>query len=210
MQDMAPSLDISRHGARARPSVPFLGALRLDRGRVHEFCGPARRTLALMAARGKGGAAGGPVLWISPGWMAERLNPEGVLPFIAPGRLIFVLPRRPEDLLWVMEEALRSAAVPLVVADLPAPPGLTPVRRLQLAAEAGAASGSGVDGRLAPLGLILTPGDGGAQGVESRWHLAPGHAATATNWQLQRLRARMEPPRQWALHQGPGGLHLAG
>jgi len=208
MQDMAASLDISRKGARARPWQSFLGGLRLDRGRVHEFCGPARRTLAVMAARGdqggKAGADGGAVLWISPGWMPERLNPEGLLPFIAPGRLIFVLPRRPEDLLWVMEEALRSAAVPLVVADLPGPPGLTPVRRLHLAAEAGAAVGT------APLGLILTPGDGGAQGVESRWHLAPAHAGVASAWQLQRRRARMEPPRQWALHQGRDGLHLAG
>lgn len=210
MQDMATSLDISPKGARARPSVAFLGALRLDRGRVHEFCGPARRTLALMAARAEGGRTEGPVLWISPGWVAERLNPEGLLSFIAPGRLIFVLPRRPEDMLWVMEEALRSAAISLVVADLLAPPGLTPVRRLQLAAETGAASGSGVDSRFAPLGLILTPGDGGAQGVESRWHLTPAHAAAATGWTLQRLRARMEPPRQWALHQGPGGVHLAG
>ena len=204
MQDMATSIDISRKGARARPFAAFLGTLRLDRGRVHEFCGPARRTLALMAARGDGATTGSPVLWISPGWATDRLNPEGVLPFIAPGRLIFVLPKRPEDLLWVMEEALRSAAVALVVADLLAPPGLTPVRRLQLAAEAGAASGP------APLGLILTPEAGGAQGVESRWHLAPSHTAATSAWHLQRLRARMEPPRQWALHQGPGGLQLAG
>ena len=201
MQDMATALDISRQGAKARPSHRFLGALRLDRGRVHEFCGPARRSLALMAA---GGEAGGPVLWIAPGWMPERLSAEGLLPFLNPGRLIFVLPKRADDLLWVMEEALRSAAVPLVIADLPELPGLTPVRRLQLAAETGAATGA------APLGLILTPGDGGASGVESRWHLAPAHGATTSNWQLQRRRARMEPPRQWLLRQDPGGVRLVG
>lgn len=201
MQTLATALDISRKGAKARPAQSFLGALRLDRGRVHEFCGPARRSLALMAAEGE---TGGPVLWIAPGWMPERLSAEGVLAFLNPGRLIFVLPRRAEDLLWVMEEALRSAAVPLVIADLPEPPGLTPVRRLQLAAEVGAATGA------APLGLILTPGDGGASGVESRWHLAPAHGATTSNWQLQRRRARMEPPRQWLLRQGPGGVRLVG
>ena len=79
-------------------ALPFLGTLSLARARAHEFCGPARRTLALMAARG----TEGPVLWLRPGWLPERLFPEGVLSFIEPGRLIFVTPRRPEDLLVVL------------------------------------------------------------------------------------------------------------
>lgn len=171
-------------------TLPFLGALTLVRGRVHEFCGPARRTLALMAARG----TTGPVLWIRPGWLPERLFPEGVVAFIEPGRLLFATPRRPEDLLWCVEEALRCAATPLVVAELPEPPRLTPVRRLQLAAESGAREGYQV-----PTGLLLTPGDGGAQGVESRWHLAPRHCAGQSGWRLDLLRARNAPPACWNL-----------
>ncbi len=201
---------ISRNRARPRAPLPFLAdgaadggaGLGLARGRVHEFCGPARRTLALLAARG----AEGPVLWIAAAWQPERLNPDGIRPLIEPGRLIFASPRRAEDLLWCLEEALRAGAVPIVVGDLPEPPGLTPVRRLQLAAEQGAA-----EGRVAPLGLILTPGEGGAQGAESRWHLAPRHGpgqagvpgagaeADASRWRLERRRARTDPPAAWAL-----------
>jgi protein ImuA len=182
---------------RPRSLLPLAPGLALARGRVHEVCGPARRVLALMAVR----AAPGPVLWIAPAWLPERLHPEGVLPFLCPSRLVLVTPRRAEDLLWSVEEALRAGAAAAVVADLPEPPGLTPVRRLQLAAEAGAA-----EGPTAPLGLLLLPGEGGAAGVESRWHLAPGPGG---GWRLERRRARDAPPAAWNLRAGGrGGVTL--
>ena len=176
-----------------RPTQPLPGGLALVRGRVHEFCGPARRTLAAMVL----GESTGAVIWISPGWQAERLFPDGLRAFAEPGRLILAQARHPDDLLWAMEEALRSGAAPLVVADLPTPPGLTPVRRLHLATEAGAEAA-----RLPPLGLLLTPGAGGAQGVESRWSLT---SAPAGGWHLTRLRARLEPPAAWQLRRDDQG-----
>jgi protein ImuA len=130
-----------------------------------------------------------------------------VLSFIDPGRLVFVTPRRAEDLLWSMEEVLRAGAVPLVVADLPAPPALTPVRRLQLAAETGAA-----EGRLIPLGILLAPGPGGAAGTESRWEMTPRHTGTdhaGLSWHLHRRRARTAPEAAWTVDRGADGLHLA-
>ncbi len=162
--------------------VRFLGRLRLVPGRVHELCGPARRTLALIVAR----ECKGEVFWIRPSWELDRLHGDGVAGFLDPARLIFVTVRRAEDLLWCAEETLRSGAVPLMVVDLPAPPALTPVRRLHLAAEAGAAGGS------PPLGLILTP-EGIAAGVESRWSFAQGRGG----WRLDRQRARTAPPCAW-------------
>ena len=187
---------IPRHGHRPRPAVPFLGDLALATARVHEVCGAARRTFALTLA----GAMAGPVLWIAPDWTVERLNPEGMLRLVQPSRLLFVTPRRAEDLLWSMEEALRSGAVPLVVADLPGPPALTPVRRLQLAAETGA-----VEGACRPLGLLLTP-EGSAPGVETRWSLVPRHPDTHTeSWEMRRLRARTLPEAAWQVAAGPNG-----
>ena len=172
------------------------GAFALRPGRVHEICGPARRGLALRVA----GRLSGPVLWIRPAWQAERLNPDGICDLVEPGRLIFVDCRRTEDQLWCLEEALRSGAVALAVADLLQPPALTPVRRLHLAAEAGAgATGAGKAGTLAPIGLLLTPGSGGAAGVESRWQATPAHRPEVEGWHISRLRARAEPPQAWRM-----------
>lgn len=162
----------------------FLGHLAMARGRVHEICGPARRTLALLAAA----ASRGEVFWIAPAWTPDRLNSQGIAEFVEPGRIVFVTPRQAGDLLWCAEEALRSGAGPLVVADLPEPPALTPIRRLHLAAESGAERGAH------PLGLVLTP-EGAAPGVESRW----AFSQDTGGWRLDRLRARSAPPAAWSI-----------
>lgn len=190
-----------RNPAPGKMAVTVMGELVLARARAHEICGPARRTLALAVAR----ALTGPILWIAPAWQPDRLNGAALPDWIDPGRLILAHPRRPEDMLWVMEEGLRSGAVPLVVTDLPDPPAMTPVRRLHLAAETGAGEGT-----VAPLGLILTPGDGGAQGVESRWSLTPRHGAEDRRaWELHRLRARTAPQMRWRVSAAArGGLAL--
>lgn len=182
-------------GRKPWPEQPLPGGLGLGmaRGRVHEICGSARTTLAALIL----GESQGPVIWISPGWLPERIYPAGLAELADPGRIIFARARRPEDLLWSMEEALRSGAAPLVLTDLPTPPALTPVRRLHLAAETGAEAARHA-GRLPPLGLLLTPERGGAQGVESRWHMAAAPSASTLShrqsaWLLHRLRARLAP-----------------
>jgi protein ImuA len=177
------------------PALPVAGPLALAPGRLHEGCGPARHTWAMLVA----GALSGPVLWLAPAWATDRPEPCGLAPLTGPERLIFVTPAHRNDLLWCMEEALRSGAVPLVVADLPEPPGLTPVRRLHLAAAEG-----GSRAPRPPLGLILIPGEGGAPGVESRWHMAPAHLPEADRWHLSRHRHRSAPPAEWHLSGRPG------
>ena len=202
-------LPIQRDSAGRMPfpeqALPGGLGLAMLRGRVHEICGPARTALAALVL----GASQGPVIWISPGWLPERLYPPGLRDLADPGRIIFARARRPEDLLWAMEEALRSGAAPMVLTDLPAPPALTPVRRLHLACEAGGEAAHH-RGRLPPLGLLLTPESGGAQGVESRWHFAaaPSGSSLMENraaWVMQRLRARMAPPASWSLSRDVDG-----
>ncbi|MEO8242856.1 MAG: hypothetical protein ABI832_11110 [bacterium] len=204
---MALPIQHDSSGRKPLPEQPLPGGLGLTllRGRVHEICGPARVTLAALIL----GASSGPVIWVSPGWLTERVYPPGLRDLADPGRIIFARARRPEDVLWAVEEALRSGAAPIVLADLPAPPALTPVRRLHLACEAGAEAARN-RGRTPPLGLLLTPEDGGAQGVESRWQMqaAPSGSTLLEShsaWTLRRLRARMTPPAEWRLISDPAG-----
>ena len=194
-------------GPGPRPVWPLPGGIGLGllRGRVHEVCGPARWTLAAMLM-----AAGqGPVLWISADWQGARLNAPGLAALTDPGRLVFAKGQRSDDLMWAAEEALRSGMVPLVLVDLADPPALTPVRRLHLAAEAGGAVAQAA-GLPPPLAVLMTPGAGGAQGVESRWQMTHAPSASTlldhrTAWRLDRLRARMEPPASWTLTEGDAG-----
>lgn len=203
------SLPIHHHSPRrAEPQQPLAGDLTLQRGRMHELCGPSRLMLAarIMAK------TQGPVVWIRPGWLAERLNAAGLQPLADPSRLILVQAQRDDSLLWAAEESLRSGAAPLVIAELLAPPALTPTRRLHLAAETGAEAARR-DNATAPLGLILLPGQGGAQGVESRWHLSPAPSRSLLwsdedSFTLTRLRARLLPPASWSLRCRPNGEEL--
>ncbi|WP_443135089.1 ImuA family protein [Frigidibacter sp. ROC022] len=193
-------------GTDRRPALRFAGEVALTLARVHELCGAARRSLAAMLAGQLLAETGGPVVWIQPAWRVERLNGEALAALADPGRFLFVYPRRPEDMLWTLEEVLRSGAVALALADLPGPPGLTPVRRLHLAAEAGAERA-----RHHPLGLLLTPGAGGAPGVESRWQIEPDHRGRTEGgpgWQLSRRRSRLAPPKDWRLVHRDGRFRL--
>ena len=174
----------------------------LVRARAHEASGPSRHLFALLV----GGMTEGPVLWLRPTWSRDVIFGDGARAFLDPGRIVFGAARTANEILWAAEEALRTGLMPLVVIELAEPPGLTPVRRLHLAAEEGAGRGA------APLPLILTPGRGGAAGVETRWHLeaAPGLARDGVaRWRLSRLRARSAPEASWEMIVRKGRIRLA-
>jgi protein ImuA len=184
--------------------------LALTEGRAHEFCGPARRVLAAWAMQ-----MGAPTLWLRLSHNPDRLCPQGLAEWAGPDRLILAENPRPSELLSCAEDGLRSGACALVVVDLTEPVAMTPLRRLHLAAEAGLARRRTRSPGAGLHALVLTPGDGGTQGVESRWHMAPCPARdtslaepVGTAWRLTRTRARMAPPASWHVQAQNGRIWL--
>ncbi|MDO5658603.1 MAG: hypothetical protein Q4G36_09815, partial [Paracoccus sp. (in: a-proteobacteria)] len=140
--------------------------------RVHEAFGPGRHVFALFQAA----RAGGDVIWVRPAHLVESLMPEGMPPKVA-ARLILVTPRSELDLLWSVEEALRSG-LGLVIAEPEKPLSLTAGRRLQLAAEAGGKAGGAT-------GLMLIREGAGSPAAETRWECRPKAGdSTGHHWGL--------------------------
>lgn len=197
---------LSRRHHDTRPSLPLFGPdVALAEGRLHEACGPARWTFAAALVGAVQAKRKGPVFWFHIGWQPERMLPDGMADFCQPEGITFGAMSKMDDILWCMEESLRAGCVPLVVADVAEMPSLTQVRRLHLAAEqSGSAFGA------APLALMITPGpEGGAPGVETRWHMAPQHVEGQPRWRLERLRARTAPQAGYDVVHGSTGLSLA-
>ncbi|WP_051294396.1 ImuA family protein [Gemmobacter nectariphilus] len=136
-----------RHLAKPEDPLTLLGA------RVHEAEGRGRIAFALFQAA----RTAGPIFWIALAHDQDRLLPEGLAE-----RLHLVEARDETDLLWATEEALRSPAVALVIAEPARPLSLTVGRRLQLAAEAGRTTG-----------LMLIHQGSGSQAAETRWNCEP-------------------------------------
>jgi protein ImuA len=131
-------------------------------GRMHEATGPGRLAFAAALA----GRLTGPVLWVRERRARDTLCPQGLLPFFDPARLVLARPTGARAVLQVMEEALRSGAAALVVAELIEAADLTASRRLQLAA------GTGVGD--AVRGLCLLPqARTRPNAAETRWHCTP-------------------------------------
>ncbi len=197
---------------RNDPSFTLDQTLTLAAGRAHEICGPARRVLAAWVMNW-----GAPVLWLRLSHNPDRFCPQGLADWAAPGGVIWAENPRPSEVLACAEDGLRSGACALVVVDLAEPVAMTPLRRLHLAAEMGLARRRARSPNASLRALVLTPGDGGTPGVESRWHMAPCPARgmppadpVGAAWRLTRTRARMAPPASWDVQAQDGRLWLEG
>lgn len=150
----------------------FSDVFPLKPGRAHEVTGAGAVAFAAMA----GGLSGKNLIWFSENWAAEALNPSGLAPFCDPQKILVGRCSSVVDLMACAEEALRSGAVPLVVAEISKPLSLIAGRRLQLAAKAGNATG-----------IFIIPDGMGSNAAESRWHCAPVFSAedsTLQRWAL--------------------------
>jgi len=150
----------------------FLPPLVLRPSRAHEVCGAGAAFFALaQAAR-----IGGSLLWVRESWRTDQINPAGFCTMVDPERLLLAQTKDQREALAVTEESLRSGAVPLVVVELDKPLGLTPARRLQLAAR---------DGNSTALSII-SEGQG-SNAAETRWRCIPVFDAaesTLQRWSL--------------------------
>ncbi len=180
---------IEQGGADRRRSVslglPVLDAALPDgglvRGAVHEATGTAAAGFAAMVA----GRLEGPVLWCVDAENRIGLYGPGLDVFgLHPARVIVARCQGRTDLLWAMEEGLRTSALAAVIGEPPGAVDLTASRRLQLAAEAGGA-----------LGVVLNPDDTGrfaASALESRWRIMAASADDVSRpcWKITLERCR--------------------
>lgn len=114
-------------------------------------------------------------------------------------RFVTVTLKRPVDALWVAEEALKSGAVAIVIADVDAKhTSLTATRRLSLAAQTGKAAGL----------LVFTTPQSGATSSHTRWIASASrsqpppydpHAPGKPSWNLELVRARGGRPGAWVV-----------
>ncbi|MFC3168758.1 ImuA family protein [Paracoccus fontiphilus] len=162
--------------------------------RMHEVEGAGRRVFALYQALHHPG----PLFWFL------RAHEQGV-PFLwglPPGiaaRLYLVHAASEADLLWTVEEALRSPAAGLVVAEPQEPLSLTAGRRMQLAAEAGRTTA-----------IMLIRQGAGCNAGETRWHCRPlpsSRGQALHEWRL--LRDKRGVPKAWVLDWNGRGPDVA-
>lgn len=141
------------------------GEAGLSGGAIHGLAGPGAQALLLRLLRAVMIRDARPILWAVPWTAPETLYGPGLAQAgLATDQLIITRARKPAELLWTMEEALRSGALSTVVGEPEGRLTLTASRRLQLAAEAGGG-----------FGFLLGAEDDGVapSALHSRWRAAP-------------------------------------
>ncbi len=118
---------------------------------------------------------------------------------LARPRFLTVTVKKPAALLWVMEEALKSGALALVIADTnPKHANLTATRRLSLAAQAGKSAGL----------MVFEKPNPGATSSYTRWIAAAGASQGPPSgtsapgnpaWAIELTRARGGRPGAWTV-----------
>ena len=188
-------------------NVPSLGYIEfapniyLKIGKIHEICGPAKiRIATLVSAKTKG-----LIVWIRPNWENSTINTDGISDWFSPNQLLLINAKSKNDLLFATEEVLRSGISEVTITELPVIPSALQMRRIRLAIN----SGIKLNNTKKPLSLILSPNEGGATNIESRWYastLACWHSlaneensALEQKWYIKRLFSKTDPIKEWSI-----------
>ena len=189
----------------------------LPRARLHEIvaadAGAAAIGFSAVLLAGLAGGDGS-VVWCrrDPGLHDVSLYGPGVAAFgLDPRRLLLVQARREIEVLWSMEESLRSGAVSTVLGEVTVTVPPIASRRLQLAAEIGSVTGL----LLRPPGAALAAGS-----ATTRWRVTSAPSSLAItprgppllagegwgedfrpriHWRLELLRCPSAAPAGWLL-----------
>jgi len=151
-------------------------------GGLHEMTASGPLAAAMSFAAALMGRMAGTVLWCRRG--ADLYGPGLSALGLTPERLIVTRAERERDLLWAMEEGLRSGALAAVLGE-PSGASTVVLRRLQLAAEAGGTAAI----LLRPNGAKWAPGPAlthwriGAAPSLGRWPDLP-------RWRVELVRCR--------------------
>ena len=181
--------------------IEFAPNLFLKMGKIHEACGPAKIRIAILLASKTEGL----IVWVRLKWENTDLNMEGISSWFSPKRLLLINVNNKNDLLFAIEEILRSGISNLTIAELPHIPNALQMRRLNLSMKKGGL----YNGPNTNIGLILTPNKGGAPNIDSRWYASPlpcwscspnkTYTPPKEKWYVNRLFSRTEPNKEWSI-----------
>jgi protein ImuA len=177
-------------------------------GAVHELVADSMETMVasrgfMAAIIGRLMKLGGVLLWIGP----TKVFPPALLAFgIPPSQVVFIDLHRDRDVLWVMEEGLKSTGLVAVIAEA-RELTLNASRRLQLAVEQ-----SGVTGfilRCGPVGKNQTA-------CVARWRISslssglePGMPGVGfPRWKVKLEKVRNGKPGVWNMEWKAGRFRL--
>lgn len=147
--------------------------------------------------------AGGACIWICP---TIKVFPPSLKSFdLEPDKIIFVNVQREQDILWVIEEALKCDGIAAVIAEVKEI-NFIESRRLQLAVE-----------KSHVTGFIIRdqPRDTGINACVSRWKISPLPSSSENNlpgigfprWKIELLKIRNGKPGAWIIEWSYGRLH---
>lgn len=191
-QNASPYSPEQSHGV-----VSLADTVLLARGRVHEVTGNSADMFAVLVAS----KLDGPVIWIGLESDVGSLAPTALQHYLDPARIILTEGITRLEILWAMEQVLRTSSVACVVAELSSGPNLRESRRLQVAAEEGGC-----------LGLVLIDGRVNTSAAETRWQcLACRHRDNTWFWKL--IKNRQGQLGSWRASwtggdNAPGVIHL--